>query len=309
MKVKSQELGVWGGYMAQTRVEILLPSVSLIIAAYNEEAFIETTLTSILASGFPCEIIVVDDGSTDRTPQILKRFGERIRVVTHPVNRGKGAAIASGLQEAQGEIVIFCDAHLLGLRQHHLLSLAFPMIYGEARAVLGVGVPENFSLSFVNVAPYLLLSGILTGQRAYYKADLLPLIGEMVDLGYGVEVFLFTRLPREKTTIILLPGLVHLTKPQMSSFPVATAGYLRESLEILETVARIQGLVPEEMRELRRRATAVLAKYMKTRKSGAGRTPSYRHTAPYNSSRISGEYELSEQHHEGACGPHPMDAV
>jgi glycosyltransferase involved in cell wall biosynthesis len=248
--------------MEMTKVEISIPPVSVIIAAYNEQAFIEITITSILESGFPCEVIVVDDGSTDQTPQILKKFGGRIRVITHSINKGKGAAMVSGLKEATGEIVIFCDAHLLGLRQHHLLSLVFPLIYGSAKAVLGVNVPEKISPS-LNVATF----PILTGQRAYYRADLLPLVNEMEDLGYGVETFLFTKFPRDESALVLLPGLVHLAKPKTSSVSAAAVGYLRESLEILETLMRIQGIVPEELTELRQRGSALLAKYTGTRES------------------------------------------
>jgi len=251
--------------MEITRVEIGLPLVSLIIAAYNEQAFIETTIASILESGFPCEVIVVDDGSTDLTPKILEKFGGKIKVITHPTNRGKGAAMASGLKEAAGEIVIFCDAHLLGLKQHHLLSLVLPLIYGSAKAVLGVDVPEEISPSLVGVAPFL----ILTGQRAYYRADVLPLADEMEDLGYGVETFLFTKFPRDRTAVVLLPGLVHLAKQDTSSFAAATVGYLRESLEVLETLARIQGVVPKELTELRQKVSALLAKYMGTRESNS----------------------------------------
>jgi hypothetical protein len=87
----------------------------------------------------------------------------------------------------------------------------------------------------------------------------------MEDLGYGVETFLFTKFPRDKTAIVLLPGLVHLAKQDTSSLIAATIGYLRESLEILETLARIQGLVPKELTELRQRVSALLAKYMGTR--------------------------------------------
>lgn len=247
----------------EIKVEINLPPISVIVAAYNEQAFIETTVVSIIESGFPCEIIVVDDGSTDQTPEILRKFGEKIKIVSHPTNKGKGAAMASGLKEAAGEIVIFCDAHLLGLKQHHLLSLVLPLIYGSAKAVLGVDIPEKISPSLLNVVPFL----ILTGQRAYYRADLLPLVNEMEDLGYGVETFLFAKFPRDKTAIVLLPGLVHLAKQDTSSLVAATVGYMRESLEILETLARIQGLVPKELTELRQRVSTLLAKYMGTRES------------------------------------------
>ncbi len=247
----------------ENKVEISLPPVSLVIAAFNEQAFIETTVASILESGFPCEVIVVDDGSSDQTPEILRTFGEKIKVISHPTNKGKGAAMASGLKDANGEIVVFCDAHLLNLKYHHLLSLVLPLIYGSAKAVLGVNVPEKISPSLMNVVPFL----ILTGQRAYFRADMLPLVDEMVDLGYGVETFLFARFPRDRTALVLLPGLVHLNKQETSSPAAAAAGYLRESLEVFEALARIQGMAPKELIELRQRFSGLLAKYMGTRES------------------------------------------
>ncbi|MCD6284981.1 MAG: glycosyltransferase [Anaerolineae bacterium] len=64
--------------------------------------------------------MVVDDGSTDRTPRTIEGFGARIQVITHEVNKGKGAAIASALRKTSGVIMVFCDAHLLGLNQCHL---------------------------------------------------------------------------------------------------------------------------------------------------------------------------------------------
>ncbi len=101
--------------MNSTKIEVNIPPVSVIIPAYNEEKWIGTTVSSVLESGFPCEVIVVDDGSSDNTSQILKTFGESIKVISQPVNKGKGAALVSGINDASGEIVIFCDAHLLGL--------------------------------------------------------------------------------------------------------------------------------------------------------------------------------------------------
>lgn len=245
-----------------SKLELTLPSISVVVPAYNEQAFLETTITSILQSRFPCELIVVDDGSTDETPTICAKFKDSIKVITHPTNRGKGAAMASGIREASGEIVVFCDAHVLGLKRHHLLFLTLPLVYGSARAVLRVPVPEQLSLSLLkNLGPL----AVLTGQRAYFRADLLPLVDEMEHLGYGVETFLLHKFPRQKTAIVLLPGLVHLSKQETSPATAAIAGYLRESLEIVETLMRIQGFAPKELVDLRQRISALLARYTGTR--------------------------------------------
>lgn len=243
--------------MGTSTMELSLPTISVIVCAFNEQTWIEVTIASILGSGFPCEVIVVDDGSTDQTPQILQRFGSRIRVITHPTNRGKGAALASGLRSASGEIVVFCDAHLLGLRQHHLLSLVLPLAYGTARAVFGIDIPESISPALVGAAPFF----ILTGQRAYFREDLLPLLDEAEDLGYGVEAYLFAKVPRDRTAVVLLPGLTHLAKTDTSTMPAATVAFLREVMEIIETLVRINGLAPKEAGQLRQRISALLAKY------------------------------------------------
>jgi glycosyltransferase involved in cell wall biosynthesis len=200
---------------------IELPPVSIILPAYNEEAFVGTTVTSILESDFPCEVIVVDDGSTDRTLRILEGFGGQIRVIRHPVNRGKGAAMASGVRAATGDIVVFCDAHLLGLKQYHLLFLVLPLVRGSARVVLGVSTSE------AGIFPQVLMP-VLTGQRAYFRCDLEPLLDEMERLGYGVETFLFYRFPREQTVVVALPGLVH---------PGVSGRSIPNSVQPVETIA------------------------------------------------------------------------
>lgn len=242
--------------MESTKIEIDLPPVSVIIPAYNEEKWIEMTISSVLASGFPCEVIVADDGSTDQTPQIIKGFGDRIKVITHPVNMGKGAAVVSALQSASGEIVVFCDAHLLGLNQYHLLSLVLPLIYSSVRAVLGECVPEEITLAHA-FSPVM----ILTGQRAYYKEDLLPLAEEMENLGYGLETFLFNRFDRDKTALVLLRGLKHLVKKDTSSPMAATFAYLREVKEILQTLVSVEGFMPIELAQLKKTVSLLQDKY------------------------------------------------
>jgi hypothetical protein len=90
---------------------------SLCLPAYNEEANIEDTLDAacVILPEFvrQFEIVVVDDGSKDRTGEILTRYAHReprVRVVRHEGNRGYGAAVTSGLRAAQGDVVLFTDS-------------------------------------------------------------------------------------------------------------------------------------------------------------------------------------------------------
>ena len=91
-----------------------LPKVSVIIPAFNEENTIGLTLDSILKSEYPkskLDIFVVDDGSTDNTYKIAKRYEIKgIRVFKMPKNSGKGAALNFGIPKAKGEIIFTMDA-------------------------------------------------------------------------------------------------------------------------------------------------------------------------------------------------------
>jgi len=87
--------------------------ISIVIPMYNEEQAIGAELERITAameqSGRPYEIIVVDDGSTDGSAQIVRRW-EGVRLIQHPVNRGTGAARTTGLKAARGEVIVMTDA-------------------------------------------------------------------------------------------------------------------------------------------------------------------------------------------------------
>jgi glycosyltransferase involved in cell wall biosynthesis len=85
--------------------------VSVLIDTYNHERFIEQAIVSVLEQDFPAadrEIIVVDDGSTDRTPGIVKKFEPRVRLLRKE-NGGQASAFNAGIPECKGEIVAFLD--------------------------------------------------------------------------------------------------------------------------------------------------------------------------------------------------------
>jgi len=87
--------------------------LSVIIPAFNERATLQETIERVLAVPVEKEIIVVDDGSTDGSWEIISRFDDpRVRAFRHVVNCGKGAAIRTGLSHATGDAVIIQDADL-----------------------------------------------------------------------------------------------------------------------------------------------------------------------------------------------------
>src|SRR5437867_1399100 len=88
------------------------PQVSIVIPVYNEEAAISADLKTIVDTmncfGLPYEILVVDDGSTDHTVEIVKNFAN-VRLIQHTRNRGTGAARTTGMLAAQGDMVAMTD--------------------------------------------------------------------------------------------------------------------------------------------------------------------------------------------------------
>jgi len=121
------------------------PALSVILPAFNEELNIERAVRSSAEAVAPLvadyEIVAVDDGSQDRTPRILEELsaemGERLLVVTHPVNLGYGKALRSGFDAARGRLLFYTDAdNQFDLRE---LEGFLPLMEGQD-AILGYRV-------------------------------------------------------------------------------------------------------------------------------------------------------------------------
>ena len=112
--------------------------LSVVIPVFNEEKTIEQIVERVQAVPLDKELIIVDDGSTDRTRQILARLGEEenVRVLLHDRNQGKGAALRTGFAAVGGEIVIIQDADLEYDPQDYP-KLTEPILDGRADVVYG----------------------------------------------------------------------------------------------------------------------------------------------------------------------------
>jgi glycosyltransferase involved in cell wall biosynthesis len=87
------------------------PILSVLIDTYNHQQYIEHAIISAIEQDFPAvdyEILVVDDGSTDRTPEIARKFAPRVRLLSKK-NRGQASAYNAGIREARGDVIAFLD--------------------------------------------------------------------------------------------------------------------------------------------------------------------------------------------------------
>ncbi len=113
-----------------------LPDVSVVIPAFNEEESCVTVVEKLLSQYRLLKIIVVDDGSTDRTWEVLQPFADRITLLRHETNCGYGAALKTGMKVVSTAAVVWFDAD----GQHaveDVRKIAAPVLAGNADAVLG----------------------------------------------------------------------------------------------------------------------------------------------------------------------------
>ena len=145
------------------------PLLSVVIPVYNEQATIREILRRVDAVSLDKEIVLVDDGSTDGTREILRSEVEGragVRVFYQERNRGKGAAIREGLQHTRGEIVIVQDADLEYDPSEYPMLIA-PILEGKADVVYGsrfLGGPQRVLLFWHRLGNWMLttLSNMLT---------------------------------------------------------------------------------------------------------------------------------------------------
>ncbi len=195
---------------------------TVLAPAYNEEAVIQSFLDAVLArlpDGW--EILVVDDGSNDATPEILNRQTDsRVRVVTHSENRGLGAALATGFRHAVGEVVVTMDADL-----SHPLELLMPMVEGceiadavyasryvKGGGMSGVPVFRRWISVLANWVFRILfcsrVKDLTTGYRAYRRSvvEKLNLVGTRFEAQFEITVRLITAKARiDEIPLVLVP--------------------------------------------------------------------------------------------------------
>ena len=116
------------------------PTVSAVVTTYNQARYIEATLESVLRQTYsPYEVIVVDDGSTDETPERVGRFGERVRYIRQ-ANQGVAASRNTGVAHARGEYIALLDGDDLWERDKLAVQTEVACEYPDAGLIVADGV-------------------------------------------------------------------------------------------------------------------------------------------------------------------------
>lgn len=191
--------------------------LSVIIPVYNERATIAEVIKRVKAVKLDKEIIVVDDGSTDGTVEILRDQREDGVVMVHEseVNLGKGAAVRTGFQYVTGDIVVIQDADLEvdPKEYYHLIQ---PIVQGQTKVVYGSrflrnnpGIPLRTLLAnrFLTMLTNLLFGSSLTDMETNYKvfsSDVLDKI-QLRCVGFELEPEITAKFFKAGYRIVELP--------------------------------------------------------------------------------------------------------
>lgn len=193
--------------------------LSIVIPVYNEENTIEEIIRRVRSIDLPVsfEIIAVDDGSTDGTPDLLDRLaGDGLIVLRHERNRGKGAAIRTALEKVSGDMVLIQDADL-EYDPKDYPQLLEPMLDGRADVVYGsrfLGGPHRVLLfwHYVGNTFFTLLTNILynvnlTDMGVCYKLFRTELLQSLRlrQNGFGFEPEVTAKVCRRKARIYEVP--------------------------------------------------------------------------------------------------------
>jgi glycosyltransferase involved in cell wall biosynthesis len=138
------------------------PVIAAIVAAYNEEPTIGPIVKTLVTSHLFRDVIVISDGSTDRTADIARENGASL-VHQFPWKHGKGAAMMHGVAHTDADILFFCDADLRGLKKAHLEALLRPVLQGTLVMTVGLRDRGAFIMKLTAFLP------LIGGERAMLR--------------------------------------------------------------------------------------------------------------------------------------------
>jgi glycosyltransferase involved in cell wall biosynthesis len=186
--------------------------ISVIIAAYNEEPRIAKVLKVVEHHPLIDEVIVVNDGSKDKTSEVVKTFG--VTLIENEKNMGKTLSVKRGVEAAKNDLVMLLDADLNGLTQEALSKLAQPVLDKKVDWTLSLrgnsfGIMKMIKMDWVS------------GERVIPKELLKdPLIWSRSDISYGLETLMNKSLMNQDASFcsVYLPDLIISNKADKIGF-------------------------------------------------------------------------------------------
>jgi len=237
-------LWLWGrGRSAPQYDSVALPSITIMISAYNEERYIEKKIKNALSIDYPKEsmqVVVISDGSSDRTLEIANSIkDERLKVIEVVERKGKPNALNQGLKFATGEVLVFTDANVF-FDEHSIQALVKP--FSDVRCGAVSGCVELVAME----------SGEPLGEGAYMKYErFMQSYESLLETMVGIDGGMFAIRSQYVTKV---PEDIILDDFYLAMRAIANDGQI-----IYESNATAEELVPASVSQEFRRKTRIAA--------------------------------------------------
>ena len=187
--------------------------LSVIIPVFNEAQTVEQVIDRVRMTGFPLDLVLVDDGSTDGTRDVLKTYedGADCKVIYHDQNCGKGAAIKSGLAAAEGDVIVIQDADM-EYDPRDLRLLLQPILEDDADVVYGSRFIHNdrpvsplwhqganqFITFFASLASGYKFTDVETCYKMFRRDVIREIVPTLREKRFGIEIELTFKLVKQR---------------------------------------------------------------------------------------------------------------
>jgi glycosyltransferase involved in cell wall biosynthesis len=245
------------------------PFVSVLIDTYNHERFIEKAIVSVLEQDFPAaerEILVVDDGSSDRTPEIVRKFEPYVRLL-RKANGGQASAFNTGIPECKGEIVAFLDGddwwarNKLASVEHAMAAELSVGIVGHGIVVVGLNGGEQseilregfrFQANTIEGGKLFRRRGAFLGtSRMTIRAELLRRIGAVPkEIEIQADEYLFTLAAVLAEAQILPEALTYYRMHDANGFQLSERSEPQKLRHKQKSLATLAKSLSEKLEEL-----------------------------------------------------------
>ncbi len=207
--------------------------VSCIIPAHNEGERIGNVLKAVLGNPSVREVIVINDGSTDKTREIVKKF-KRVKLINNKINQGKSKSVMYGIERAEGPLLLMLDADLLNINKENITALIAPV--QKELADISISLRKNAPWHFKLIG-----LDFLSGERVFSK-ELVKDFKKLEKIpGWGIESGYLNKIIIKNN---LRLKVVHWDNVE-SPYPQKKLGYLKGNVRFMKqifTILSITGL-------------------------------------------------------------------